>query len=321
MSSNSLDNLDIPSSIKKKLSEHYASLETLSKASPAEVSDKAAIGIKMAKKAVVEARGLLGISPMTALELLDELKSKRYLSTNSQAFDEILGGGISTGSITEIAGEFSSGKSQICFQLCVNTILPEDYGGLNGKVFFVDTEGTFSAKRVLQMASVNRAKMDPHEILKNIFVARSYNADHQIQIINEADNLLKKENVRLIIIDSMAAHFRSEYHGKEQLIERQQKIMAHAEKLQKFADSYDIAILTTNQVLASMDSYLSGKVAEPALGFAWGHRPQTRIWLRKFTGNSSVARIIDSPELPEKEASFYITDEGITDSFLGDDLE
>ena len=319
--SNSLDDLDIPSSIKKKISEHYASLETLSKASPAEVSDKVAIGIKMAKKAVIEARTLLGISPMTALELLDEQRSKRYLSTGSQAFDEILGGGIATGSITEIAGEFSSGKSQICFQLCINAIISEDFGGLNGKVFFVDTEGTFSAKRVLQIATFNRAKLDPHEILKNIFVARSFNADHQIQIVNEADNLLKNENVRLIIIDSIASHFRSEYHGKEQLIERQQKIMALAEKLQKYADSYDLAIITTNQVLASIDNYLAGKVAEPALGYAWGHRPQTRIWLRKLKGNSRVARIIDSPELPEKEATFYITDEGITDSDFGEGFE
>lgn len=321
MSSASFDDLDIPSSIKKKILEHYASLETLSKASPAEVADKVAIGIKMAKKAVLDARTLLGISPMTALELLDEQRSKRYLSTGSQAFDEILGGGIATGSITEIAGEYSSGKSQICFQLCINTILPEDFGGLGGKVFFVDTEGTFSAKRVLQIANYNRANIEPMEILKNIFVARSYNADHQIQIINEADSLLKTEDVRLIIIDSMASHFRSEYHGKDQIIERQQKIMAHAEKLQKYADAYDLAVITTNQVLASIDNYIAGKVSEPALGYAWGHRPQTRIWLRKQKGTSRVARIIDSPELPEKEAIFYITDEGIKDSEFGEGFE
>ena len=321
MSSASFEDLDIPSSIKKKILEHYASLETLSKASPSEVSDKASIGIKMAKKAVTDARTLLGVSPMTALELLDEQKTKQYLSTGSQAFDEILGGGIPTGSITEIAGEFSSGKSQICFQLCINAILDEEYGGLHGKVFFVDTEGTFSPKRVLQIATYNRAKLNAHELMKNIYVARSFNADHQIQIVNEADNLLKTENVRLVIIDSIASHFRSEYHGKEQLIERQQKIMAHAEKLQRYADSYDLAIITTNQVLASMDSFLSGKAAEPALGYAWGHRPQTRIWLRKAKGNARIARIIDSPELPEKEATFYISDEGISDSLLGPEFE
>jgi DNA repair protein RadA len=321
MSSPSFDDLDIPDSIKKKILVQFASLQTLSKASPTEVSEKVSIGIKMAKKAVIEARTLLGIAPMTAFELLEEQRTKLYLSTGSQAFDEILGGGIPTGSITEIAGEFSSGKSQICFQLCVNAVIPEEFGGLNGKVFFVDTEGTFSAKRVMQIAKLNRAKIESHEILKNIFVARSYNADHQIQIINEADSLLKKENVKLIIIDSIASHFRSEYHGKDQLVERQQKIMAHAEKLQRFADSYDLAIITTNQVLASIDGYLAGKVAEPALGYAWGHRPQTRIWLRKQKGNARIARIIDSPELPEKEATFYISDEGITDSLIDEEFE
>ena len=125
---------------------------------------------------------------------------------------------------------------------------------------------------------VAHSGIGPQELLKNIFVVRALNADHQIHIIKDADKILKEENIKLIIIDSIASHFRSEYQGKDQLVERQQSIMAHAEKLQKFADSYDLAIVTTNQVLASMDTFLSGKGAEPALGYAWGHRPQTRIF-------------------------------------------
>jgi DNA repair protein RadA len=322
MNESSIEDLEVSDQIKKKLGKEYASLETLSKESPSEVSHKVGIGLKSAKNIIIKARTMLGIAPMTALELLQEQRTKRYLSTGSQEFDEILGGGIATGSITEFAGEFSSGKSQLCFQLCINAQLSYDLGGLEGKVYFIDTEGTFSAKRILEIASHNRANIDPQELLKNIFVVRAYNADHQLQIIKEADKLLKEENIKLVIIDSIASHFRSEYHGKDQLVERQQKIMAHAEKLQRYADSYDLVIVTTNQVLASIDTYLSGKVAEPALGYAWGHRPHTRIFLRKQKGSGRIARIIDSPELPEKEAVFYITEKGIEgNDFLIDDFD
>lgn len=318
MSNSEISDLEIPESIKKRLMDHYASLETLSKESSADVSSKVGIGVKVAKNAIIKARTMLGVAPMTALELLQEQRSKRYLSTGSQAFDEILGGGIATGSITELAGEFSSGKSQLCFQLCINTQLAHEYGGLEGKVYFVDTEGTFAAKRLLEIATYNRAKIDPKSLLKDIFVARAYNADHQIQLINDADKLLKRENIKLVIIDSIASHFRSEFHGKEALVERQQKIMNHAEKLQRYADAYDLAIVTTNQVLASIDNFLTGRVAEPALGHAWGHRPHTRIFLRKQKGLARIARIIDSPELPEKEAVFYISDKGVEDDSFND---
>lgn len=315
MAPTSLEDLKISDGIKDKIAKNYASLETLSKATPQEVSQTVGISIKVARNAVLSARTLLGIGPVTAMELLAEYRQKRYLSTSSQSLDEILGGGIATGSITEIAGEFSSGKTQLAFQLCINAQLSVDKGGLEGKVYFLDTEGTFSVKRILEIAVANpRSDTDPQEFLKNIFVARAFNADHQIELINDADNLLKKENVRLLVIDSIASHFRSEFHGKDQLAARQQKLMAHAERLQRYADSYDLAIVTTNQVLASMDKYLSGQGHhEPALGYAWGHRPQTRIFLRKQKGNARIARIIDSPELPEREGTFYITPKGIED--------
>ncbi|MHA2364766.1 MAG: DNA repair and recombination protein RadA [Candidatus Hodarchaeales archaeon] len=319
MTEPSLDDLDLSSGIKKKITQHYASLETLSKASPKEVSETVEISIRVARNAVTRARTLLGDAPVTALELLAEFRQKRFLTTGSQSFDEILGGGIATGSITELAGEFSSGKTQLAFQLCINAQLPTENGGLDGKVYFLDTEGTFSVKRVLEIAVANTAGLEPKGFLKNIFVARAFNVDHQIQLINDADNLLKKENVRLLVIDSIASHFRTNFQGKDQLATRQQKLMSHAERLQRYADSYDLAIVTTNQVLASFDGYLAKRGAsEPALGYAWGHRPQTRIFLRKQKGTVRTARIIDSPELPEREATFYITAQGISSEGLFD---
>ena len=313
--------LKLPPSIKSKIAEHYSSLATLGRASPQELAEQIGISQRLAKNAVNLARKALdqGV-PTTASDLLKQYRSKRRLTTGSQNLDEILGGGIPTGSITELVGEFATGKSQLAFQLCVNVQLPAEYGGLEGSAYFLDTEGTFSPKRVYEIAyakkNLHPELSRPEEMLSKVFVGRAFNAEHQIKLILEADKLITKENIRLIVIDSIAAHFRAEFSGKESLPARAQALMTHASHIQRYAESYDLAVVTTNQVLASIDKFLGNtQSAEPALGFAWGHRPQTRIFLRKQKGNARIARIIDSSELPEQETLFYITADGIQDSF------
>ncbi|MFW9928770.1 MAG: DNA repair and recombination protein RadA [Candidatus Thorarchaeota archaeon] len=314
------EELNVPEIVKNKLSLHYSSLATLSRATAQEVSEKVGISLKLAKSAILSSRKLLRQTPITAKDLLDEYRNKRKLTTGSQNLDEILSGGISTGAITEIIGEYAAGKSQIAFQLCINAQLSFNHGGLEGGVYFVDTEGTFSAKRVFEIALAKKKVfsdiLSPEDILENIHIGRAFNAEHQINLIQNADKFIAENNIKLIIIDSIAAHFRAEYLGKENLSSRAQALMNHAAILYRYADSFDLAVVTTNQVLASMDKYLVGSQGtEPALGLAWGHRPQTRIFIRKQKNNARIARIIDSPELPEAEALFYITENGIEDGF------
>lgn len=305
--------LNISKETKARLQEQFPTIMALATTPPEEVVRRCEISTSSAERAVNQARKLIGMAePITAAELLEKKLAKPRITTSSQQLDDILGGGIAVGAITEFSGAFATGKTQLAFQLCINVQQPQEMGGLEGKSLFIDTENTFAPARVAEMSY--SFTEDPKTILKNIFVSRAYNADHQIQIVEKADKIIQKNEVRLIIVDSMASHFRAEFPGKDNLPRRQQKLMAHAETLQRLAESYELAVITTNQILSNPDSIFSGTSSlEPALGFAWGHRPTHRILLRKSRGTTRIARIFDSPELAEREAVFHITPQGIRD--------
>ncbi len=264
-----------------------------------------------ARQIIAAAQRLVGLNNfVTALEVYERKRNVQYISTGVKALDELLGGGIETRAITELAGEFGSGKTNFCHQLSVMVQLPEDKGGLNGRALFIDTENTFRPERIVQIAKYRG--LDPKEALKNIFYARAYNSDHQMLIVDEAKKIISKENIRLIIVDSLVAHFRSEYPGRENLAERQQKLNHHIAQLLKLADIYNVAVVVTNQVIAQPDMFF-GNPLKPAGGNVIAHGATYRIWLRKGKENIRVARILDSPMHPESEATFKITEEGLID--------
>ena len=310
---NDFTGLKLSEEITNRLKEEFPTLIALATTPPDEVVRRCEINRRSAETAVSKARKLIGMSePITAAELLQERLIKPHLTTSSQQLDEILGGGIQTGALTEFSGAFSTGKTQIAFQLCINVQLSLEEGGLDGTALFIDTENTFSPARVAEMAYPYTK--DPSLFLKKIFVSRAYNTDHQIQIVLKADKLVEKNEIKLIIVDSMASHFRAEFPGKDNLPRRQQTLMSHAEELQRLAESFELAVVTTNQILGNPDSLFTGESnLSPALGYAWGHRPTHRILLRKSRGTARIARIFDSPELAEREAVFHITPQGIRD--------
>ncbi len=305
--------LKIAKETKIRIQEQFPTIMALAATPPDEVVRRCEINRSSAVRAVNQARKIAGMGePITAAELLEEKMIKPKITTSSQHLYEILGGGITVGAITEFSGAFATGKTQLAFQLCINVQKPIEEGGLEGKALFIDTENTFAPVRVAEM--IYSFTDDPKRFLEQIFVSRAYNADHQIQIVEKADKIIERNEVRLIIIDSMASHFRAEFPGKDNLPRRQQMLMAHAETLQRLAESYELAVMTTNQILSNPDSIFSGTSnLEPALGFAWGHRPTHRILLRKSRGTIRIARIFDSPELAEREAVFHITPQGIRD--------
>ena len=304
----------ISSTLGKKLREEgYTTIEILATTSPDELASAIAISKRFAKQVIQEARKALGFAPITAAEFFELQEEKPRLTTGASNLDEILGGGMPVGAITEFSGAYGSGKTQICFQLCITVQLPPEQGGLGGKAYFIDTEGTFSPRRLIEM--IMAQGIDRQTALKNILVSKAYNVDHMILLMSEAKSLVPKENIKLMIIDSVASHFRAEYVGQQQLPARQQALMRYAENLLRFAETFNMAVVVTNQVLASPEAIVSGSTVEPALGLAWAHRPTHRIFLRKSRGNARIARLFDSPELPEREAIFYITRDGIADVF------
>lgn len=300
-----------PKLLEKLIAAGFTSLESLSWIEPQELTEQIDLNFEEATKIVEEAKASLNYKPMTAVELLEKEKTKKPITTGSKELDNLLGGGIYTGEITELSGAFGTGKTQLCFQLCLNVQLPQSEGGLSGGAYYIDTEASFSSKRIAQMAQSNG--LDPLKYLKNIAVTKTHNSDHLMYIIRNVDKIIKKRNIRLFVIDSIASHFRAEYTGEVNLVKRQQVVMSLAETLKKLLETYDLAIVVTNQVIATIDETLLDKSPHPALGFAWAHRPHQRILLRKGRGSSRIARMYDSSRLPDRECVFFVTEKGITD--------
>jgi len=295
----------------QKLSElGFHTIESLATATAKEL-EIAGVGEKKALEVIRAARSTMNVSFVRADELLRMRQNVLRLATGSKMMDELLGGGLETQTITEFYGEYGSGKSQLCHQLCVNVQLPPEQGGLGGGALYIDTENTFRTERIVQMSQ--HLGLDPEEVSKNIIYADAYTSDHQIFLLENADKVIKENDVRMIIIDSLTSHFRSEYLGREMLAERQQKLNKHMHKLIRLARAFNIVAVVTNQVMSKPDVFF-GNAVHPIGGHIVAHTSHTRVYLRKSArGRVRIARLVSSPYLPEGERVFRITENGVED--------
>ena len=300
-----------PATAEKLIEAGYLDTMDLAVESPHELVDAADIGLATASKIIQEARKLSkGDKFKTGKELLEKRSEVGHLTSGSKILDELLGGGMETQSIIELFGEFGSAKTQIAHQLCVTVQLPKDKGGLEGHAFFIDTENTFRPERIVQMAEAY--ELDPDKVLENIHVARAYNSSHQMLLVDKVKELSKEDPARLLVVDSLTAHFRAEYVGRGALADRQQKLNRHMHDLLKWSDVNNGVVCVTNQVSAKPDAFF-GDPTRPIGGHIVGHTATFRIYLRKSKGPKRIARLIDSPHLPEGEAVFTISENGIRD--------
>lgn len=280
-------------------------------ASPKDVSELTGIGEGSVAKIVSAARKLADIGNFeTGEEIFNKRKDVLRLKTGSNNLDNLLGGGLETQSITEFFGEFGSGKTQIMHQLAVNCTMPEDKGGFNSDVLIIDTENTFRPERIIQMARYR--ELDSDEVLRRIHVARAYNSHHQILLGEKASEMAKEYKAKLLIVDSLTSHFRSEYMGRGSLSERQQLLNRHMHDLLRFGTLQNAVIAVTNQVAARPDVFFGDPTA-PIGGNIVGHTATFRIYLRKGKAGKRIARLIDSPYLPEGEAVIQVSEDGIID--------
>jgi len=289
----------------------YGTIESIAVATVDELREAAEIGETQAKRIIDAARESAEIGDfVTADKILEKRKDIGWITTSSEQLDSLFGGGIETQAITEVFGEFGSGKTQLAHQLSVNVQMPEEKGGLGGKAIYIDTENTFRPRRILSMAEGRG--LDPNETLRNVLVARAINTDRQLLIAEKAQEIIKEENVRLLVIDTLTSLFRAEFVGRETLAPRQQKLARHLLTLHRIADLNNVAVFVTNQVQARPDTFF-GDPTHPIGGHVLAHSATTRIYLRKSKGNRRIARVVDSPELPEGESVFMIVQEGIRD--------
>jgi DNA repair protein RadA len=288
----------------------YHTVESLAMATAREL-EPVGVSEKKAFQIIQAARSCIGIAFIRADELYKMRQNVLRLSTGSKALDKILDGGLETQTITEFYGEYGTGKSQICHQLCVNVQLPPERGGLNGAALYVDTENTFRLERIVQMA--RHLGLDPEQVIKNIIYAEAYTSDHQMFLLENADEIIKANGIKLIIMDSLTAHFRSEYLGREMLASRQQKLNKHMHKIIGLARAFNAVAVVTNQVMAKPDQFF-GDAIHPIGGNIVGHTSHTRIYLRRAPhGPIRIARLVSSPYLPEGEEILKVTENGIED--------
>ena len=286
----------------------YTDLMSIAVASPGELIEATGMGDAVAKKLIAIARSSLEMGFESGDDLLKRREKVQKLKTGSNALDNLLGGGFETGAIVECFGEFGSGKTQIGHTLAVRaqTIEP------NAVTVYIDTENTFRPERIIQLAK--GANLDPEQVLKNIKVARAYNSDHQMLLAEKVEDLIKKQgfNVKLVVVDSLTAHFRAEFIGRGTLADRQQKLNKHLHTLAKLADMYNFCVYVTNQVMAKPDMFF-GDPTQAIGGHIVAHASTFRVYLRKGKKGTRVAKLIDSPNMPEAEAGFYVDESGIKD--------
>ncbi|MGQ4892666.1 MAG: DNA repair and recombination protein RadA [Candidatus Njordarchaeia archaeon] len=289
----------------------YTTLRLIAVTPPRVLSSEIGIGEKTAENLVQAARQIIGLEFATALDFMKSRKDVKHITTGSRSLDELLGGGIETQGTTEFYGEYRTGKTQICHTVSVTVQLPEEDGGLEGKALYIDTEGTFRPERILPIAK--RFGLDPDEALRNIIVSRVFSTDHQIEVVRKAKKLIPTEDIKLLVVDSLTNHFRAEYVGIDTLASRQQKLNIHLHDLNRIAYAFNIAVIVTNQVVTNPGIFF-GNPTQAIGGNIVAHNITTRVYLRKGKGSKRVARLEDSPYLPENEAVFEISDEGIIDT-------
>jgi DNA repair protein RadA len=257
----------------------------------------------------LEEMGIIDKSFVTATKLYEKRKQEERISTGSKNLDDLFVGGIETGSLTEIYGEYGTGKTQLCHTLSILVQQSKSKGGLNGKAIYVDSENTFRPERIVSIASAR--DLDPYESLENIIVAKAYNSAHQELILEETGPIIDSNNVKLLIVDSAVAHYRAEFLGRATLSERQQKLNKFMHILVRIAETYSVAVLATNQIQSSPDA-IFGDAYRPTGGHVVAHTSTYRVFLKR-SGKNRIARMVDSPYHPEREVLFTLSELGVAD--------
>eukprot|EP00069_Balaena_mysticetus_P015153 bmy_09182T0 len=308
-------------------------LEAVAYAPKKELINIKGISEAKADKILTEAAKLVPMGFTTATEFHQRRSEIIQITTGSKELDKLLQGGIETGSITEMFGEFRTGKTQICHTLAVTCQLPIDRGGGEGKAMYIDTEGTFRPERLLAVAE--RYGLSGSDVLDNVAYARGFNTDHQTQLLYQASAMMgsgKEQNLTwarnrlqrirvpcryaLLIVDSATALYRTDYSGRGELSARQMHLARFLRMLLRLADEFGVAVVITNQVVAQVDgaAMFAADPKKPIGGNIIAHASTTRLYLRKGRGETRICKIYDSPCLPEAEAMFAINADGVGDA-------
>eukprot|EP01147_Barroeca_monosierra_P001430 gene1430-4591_t len=256
-------------------------------------------------------------SPKTAKQLL--CKENRFLKTSLKQLDEALSGGLPVGSITEVAGPAGCGKTQFCMMLAVVAAIQTR--NREGGVLYLDTEGSFSSERLLEIArgrfpdSLKSKGLEElveryiQDVLRNVF-----NGDHRLERLDER---IVRTKAQLIILDSAASLLRKEFHGSQR--QRGDLLSREAMLLKQWSEMYCIPclqVVVTNQVTTRFDDDQGGDAyVTAALGNTWAHSVNTRMTVSYSADDPSIRimRIIKSPLVAPFTIGYCVSNAGLTE--------
>lgn len=259
----------------------------------------------------------------------------KKLGTGCPVLNRFLRGGLCRQGITEFAGESASGKTQICLQLSLVAQVPEQEGGLNGGVLFICTEDAFPIKRLHQLIeSMLISKFQPKAFSDRIFIEHIEDIDGlQACLERKLPIFVSLHNVKLLIIDSIAALFRSQFSSSE-AVQRSKKLNVLGHILHKLNGDFGIVTVCVNQISDIVNegqSTSSNQTYGPSLGLTWSNIVNTRIMLSRtgtnllqkpislqesgttlnFNVNVRKMDVIFSPNLPPGGCYFVVNSSGV----------
>lgn len=291
----------------------YHTVESIAHATTRRLSDVKGISEAKVLKLKEIVKQLVSMEFKTAADALEDRQSIAMLTTGSVEIDKLLEGGIETGSITEVFGEFRTGKTQLCHTLCVTCQMAINEGGAEGKAIYIDTEGSFRPERLRAIAE--RFGLDPAVALENVACARAHNSEHQMELLKVAAAIMAQDRYALLVVDSATALYRTDYTGRGELSERQMQMGQFLRQLTRLAEEFGVAVFITNQVVANPDGMSFAKDStKPIGGNIIAHASTTRLRLRKGRGENRIMSVYDSPSLPEADCQFALSNAGVCDA-------
>ena len=296
-----------PSTYEKLILNGYQSILNIASTNPRLLASKCDLTEKLATSIVFEAQKLIDMDKfINAEEVLKNRKNLTRLKFNITSIDEMLFGGLDSQTVSEIYGESGIGKTQLCFKLAINcTITKFDDLEKPGIVIFLDTENSFRPERIVEICKKN--KINSESVLKNILYIRILNTSHQIFVIEKLKLQKFFKRIKLIIVDSVTSHFRTEYIGRGYLSERQQMLNLHLKELHNLSIIANCVVVVTNQVFSKPDVFY-GDPIKPVGGHVMAHSSTYRFYLKRAKEGKRILKLISSPNHPESEALFSFKD-------------
>ncbi|XP_054160565.1 DNA repair protein RAD51 homolog 3-like [Oppia nitens] len=241
--------------------------------------------------------------------------SGNRIHTSLPSLDIALGGGLEVSKVTQICGEGGVGKTQICMQLCITVQIPEQFGGLSSHALYIDTENNLRPERLQSMAAFClesypelKQRYCAESMVSNVhlFSCNTNSRDLFELIMSRIEHFLDHhQEVRLVIIDSIANLFRYDYKGNE--FQREYEISQMGHKIKSIAHRKRVAFLISNQV-----TYIpvEGKDT-PALGKLWQTYCSTSFLIKRY-GEYRKTYTLKSVNIEtDRHFFFQITKNGI----------